>query len=638
MRAKLLPAWRGPLARLAESTIGLAVLFAVAQVMGAAHLLRPLPVLFAELAAGLGLWVVAGRLEPRSAAPATAVQPPTRRVPMVERVLAAAAIGVVVVQWTTHVAFALGRGMTHPDTLWYHVPFAAAFVQEHSFTGIESLGYDAARFFPFNAQLLHALGLLAYGRDILSPFLNFAWLALLLLAGWCIGARRGLGHVSIAAMAVVLGLPIMTATQPGQASSDLACAALLTGAIALLVWSDLEPVPVTLAGLAAGMALSTKITIAVAIAALFVGVIVVALRRGHRLSAGLWTASIAITGSFWFIRDWVVARSPLPWFDIRLGPVHFVRQIPPSGVSLAHDVLSPKQWRDVYLGGIWQGFGRAWPIVVVALLGTIAMLLWRRTLILGLVGVVLLAGVVGYLFTPLTGGIGFVFNLRYLSPVLLVAFAAIPLILPERGNGPFVALIACLALVCVGATMPNREQTPAWPSGELLPSIAFVAIAVVAVVTLSRWRSSVAVGSVAIAAILGLLFAQRHYLDHRYTADGLASQPVDAFFRNVHDARVVVFGSDASLPLFGFDLSNHVARADMPAVDVGPSPCTGWRRHLGDHTDYVLMYEHQFGFFEAPPESVIADDPNAHVALRTPEVTVYRMSGPFDPADCPAGS
>src|SRR5581483_8092371 len=153
---------------------------------------------------------------------------------------AVAAIAVVAVQWVSHTAYAFGRGMTHPDTLWYHQPFAATFVQQHAFTGIDSLGYDAARWFPFNSQVLHALGMLAFGRDVLSPVLNLGWAALALLAGWCIAERRGAGHVGVLAVGAALSLPILTATQPGQASSDIACAAFFLAAIALLLEGALD--------------------------------------------------------------------------------------------------------------------------------------------------------------------------------------------------------------------------------------------------------------------------------------------------------------------------------------------------------------------------------------------------------------
>ena len=545
------------------------------------------------------------------------------------------------VQWTTHVAYAVGHGMTHPDTLWYHGPFAAQFVQEGAFTGIESLGYDAARFFPFNSQLVHSLTILAYDRDIASPFVNLGWLALALLAAWCIGARRGLGHVSVAAAAVGLGLPIMTATQPGQASSDIACAALFLAALVLLLESELRPVPLALAGLATGMALSTKITVAVPVVVLVTAVAVLCAWRRQWVAAVVWSAAFVLTGTFWFFRDWVVSGNPLPWFELRLGPLHFARQIPPSSPSLAHDVLDPYAWDALYLDGVWQGLGRAWPAIVALLLGPALALVIRQRrrwdaveLVLGLV---VLAGAVGYVVTPMTGGFSFVFNLRYLSPILLLALAAIPLVMPAR-MAP-IALGVLAILVVVGATMPNREQVPAWPSDAVLPSVLLVGAAIGLVAVAVRTRAFVRVGALAVVlAFLAFGFAQRQYLDHRYVDAGLGTEEIDEYFRDVRHADVVVFGSDASLPFFGTDLSNHVRRGDLPPVDTGDSPCRTWRRVLADKADYVVMLRGQFGYFVSPPDVAVAGDRAARPVLATTQGTVFEIDGSFDPSTCPPGT
>src|SRR4051794_21226280 len=282
LRRALLPAWNGARARLAEVVVALATFFTVAQLLGALHLFSAWAVLVGEVVAGIALSAIgirlgAGiRLEP----------PPAVRHQGWELIVCAIGVALVVVQWATHVAYALGAGMTHSDTLWYHQPFAATFVQQHAFTGIDALGYDAARYFPFNSQLVHATGMLAFGRDILSPFVNLAWMALGLVAAWCIGERRQAGHVAVLGAAAVLGLPIMVATQPGQASSDIACAALLLGAVALLLESRLDAVPLTLAGLAAGVGLGTKITIAPPVALFAVGGGGAGVGGGHLSAAG----------------------------------------------------------------------------------------------------------------------------------------------------------------------------------------------------------------------------------------------------------------------------------------------------------------------------------------------------------------
>ena len=637
VRRSVLPGWSGALARLAEIVIGLSVFFAVAQALGAVHVFSSVLVFVGELLGGLALCVAGRRLPATGAhqddASVTSVR--SSRPGGAEVAAAVVGVGLVVVQWSTHVAYALSKGMTHADTLWYHLPFAATFVQQHGFTGIDSVGYDAARWFPFNAQVVHAAGMLAFGRDIISPFVNLAWMALVLLAAWCVGERRGVGHVCVLGAGAALGLPIMAATQPGQASSDVACAALLLAAVAFLLESRFAPVPVALAGLAAGMALSTKITIAAPMALLAVGVVVVALRARRYAAAATWTGALALTGSFWFLRDWVLSGTPLPWFDINAGPIHLPAQIPPSAPSLAHDVLRADAWRDLYLDGIWQGLGRAWPVVLALLLVAVVLLV-----VSGpsgahrLVGAVLVVGVVGYVFTPLTGGFGFVFNLRYLAPVLLVAFAVLPALLPSPAGWRRLAIAMLLVVLVADLTMPNRERVDAWPSGTILPAVIVLAVAAALAYLVVRRPRALVGASAALLAVVALWFAQRHYLEHRYVGVGLDADAVNVYFRDVHDARIVVFGSDETYPMFGLDLSNRVARGDVPVVDVHGDDCRGWRSNLRDRADYVVMTQFGFGYFVKPPDAVIADDPAAHVVLRAGNSTVYRIDGAFDPATC----
>src|SRR6185437_6955116 len=145
---------------------------AVLQALGAVHLFSRIAVFLGELLAGAALAAV-GWLRATGAHPSDGSVTPVRTSrTRGEVIVAMVGVGMVVLQWSTHVAYALDNGMTHADTLWYHQPFAATFVQQHAFIGIDSLGYDAARWFPFDGQLVHASGMLAYGRDILSPFVN----------------------------------------------------------------------------------------------------------------------------------------------------------------------------------------------------------------------------------------------------------------------------------------------------------------------------------------------------------------------------------------------------------------------------------------------------------------------------------
>ena len=68
----------------------------------------------------------------------------------------ALASAVVAAQWTAHVVFTYGRGMTHPDTVWYHAPYAAQFVESGSINGLPDRSDVLQSYYPLNSSLVHA--------------------------------------------------------------------------------------------------------------------------------------------------------------------------------------------------------------------------------------------------------------------------------------------------------------------------------------------------------------------------------------------------------------------------------------------------------------------------------------------------
>ena len=109
-------------------------------------------------------------------------------------------------------------------------------VQSHSVTGMHYTDTVFTNwFYPQNSELLHAVGILLTHRDTLSLFLNFGWLAIAFLAAWCIGRPYGRGHLTVVAAAIVLECHTLVVREPGAAKNDLAAAALLLAAIAILV-------------------------------------------------------------------------------------------------------------------------------------------------------------------------------------------------------------------------------------------------------------------------------------------------------------------------------------------------------------------------------------------------------------------
>ena len=639
VRTRILPGWGGPPAVVADAVLGLALLTAVAQALGALDQLRAIPVLLAELGAAALVLVVATRIRPAPAAVVTTASAATgvataRRG---EVVAAALATGVVVVQWATHVGDAIDRGMVYSDTLWYHQPFAARFVQHGSFDVLDGVGLEAARLYPLGSPLLHALGMLAFDRDVLSPFLNLAWLALAVAAAWSIGRRTGHGHLCVLGAATVAGLPILAATQPGQASSDIGALALLLCGIALLLErSDARPARFAVAGLALGLALSMKITVAVPVAVIAVGTLVACRRDARRAVA--WIAGLAATGAFWFGRSWVLVGSPLPWFDVRLGPIHLRphrgAEAAASGEpALVRSITDADAWQDIYVPGLWHGFGRLWPVVLLLAVAAIVALVVRgATAAVRLVGAACGIGLLAYVVTPYTGRLNFASGLRFLAPLLIVAFVLAPTVLPSAVRWQRAQLGALGVLVAVSVTMPTFERVPTWPTGGGALVVAAVVIAIGAALA---WRHDVGTG-VAIAAlvVVGAWFAQDAYLENRYVDAGLPTDALNEHFRSVRDSDVAVFGTDDTFPMFGLDLSNDVRRGDDPPFALGPEPCRTWREQLDGYDEVVVAgTPDAFGLYPAPPPEVF-DDPAARRVVADGADVVYRLEGPFTSTDC----
>lgn len=650
LRRSVLPDWTGSPARLAEIVLALGGLLLPAQVLGAIGRLYAIEFVVVAVASGAAMaalgaavdrrapaWVARGDGAPVATLPAE---------PRAEVVAAVIAVGLGASQWIAHTLSALTHGMSQPDTLWYHGPFAARFVQEGSFDGIGALGYESARYFPLNSELTHALTLLAFGHDVLSPALNLGWAALALLAAWCIGHRAGVGAISVAAASLVLVLPTVAGVEPGQASNDLPCAALLLVAVALLMQAPLERVPTLLAAVAAGLGLGMKLTAAGLVLALTLGIVALAVRARRPSAAVLWCAGVAVSGGFWFVRNWHAVDNPLPWFGFELGPISLPRLTDESGTALSDGLTHGTLWRELYVPGLAEGFGVGWPIVVGLTMAAIAVPVVRGPrAIERLIGVVVLAGALTYVVTPLTGGPGFVFNLRYLAPTLLVGFTVLPVAL--AGMAPaarHVASAGLLALVGLCIVIHPGDMLPAWPRDQVMVGVSAAVVAVagtLAVVLAVRALSpgpGLRFAGVAVLLAVGIAIAwpvEERFLDRRYVAAGLEGDAVNTYFRDVSDARIAVFGTN-TYPMFGLDLSNEAVQLEVPSDAGTPAErCRGTLSLLQDGYEYlVLTPSTGFLFGVRPDEQWFADGSRFTEIVRDGQSVAYRLDGPPDADRC----
>ncbi len=445
MRGRLLPGFSGASARLAEVVLGLSLLVVILELVGVVGLYRPGWVLLACLIAGVGIGMALRPAGQGPPLPSPAVRPYALGA-------AVAAAVLVIAHWAMPTQTGLDIGMYLPNTTWQNAPFAARFVQDHQvgalhFTEVLNL---TVWFYPQNSELLHSAGILFLGNDFLSPLLNIGWATLCLLAAWAFARVYGGGPVAVVAMALVLDANMLLLYQPGDAKNDTMGLFFFMAAAAILVNADAQrraaagsartlhsggpPLEARLpngalivAGLAAGVALGTKLNLLAPFAFLTLGVIAVC--AGYRWRATwIWVLSSLVTGGFWFARNLVNAGNPLPWIkagplpgpdqaDINIREPHNVAHylFPPDGGVIRHHLIP----------GLHDSFGDLWPLVLVALIGGFLLAIFRgRTPMIRMLGIVALLSGLAYLVTPLTAAgpegdpTAFTTNLRYASPAL----------------------------------------------------------------------------------------------------------------------------------------------------------------------------------------------------------------------------
>ncbi|MDX6580931.1 MAG: hypothetical protein QOI10_115 [Solirubrobacterales bacterium] len=684
VRATVLAGWSGAPARVVEAVVAIALLIGAAELLGTFAAFEAWTMILAGVVAAAGATWARGRWGDRAVA-STPPAPPSSRIALW---LAAVAVAVVAAAWMVPTLGSLAGGMDRADTLWYHMPLATRFAHGAHFG---SVGYFDpiffASYYPANSEVVHAVPILAFDRDIISPLLNLAWLALGLTAAYSIGRPYGLGPQSLIGGAIALGAQNLVEFQAGEALNDIVGVSLILACVAVLVnasaartttgnegvasgdWRErvaMRPklaIPVALvaiAGLAAGLAAGTKLSFLAPVIALFVGLIVIA-PRGWRLRTGLWFAVPAfLTGGYWFVRNLVAVGNPIPFTSF--GPLGLPTperafELRP-GFSVFHYATDFNVWSDWFFPGLDDSFGFLWPLVLAAFLGGAVYALWRGAdPLLRVLGGVVLFTAVAYVFTPLTAAgeegqpIAFVWNVRYIAPAAAVGLAILPC-LPiarrsERARGITLAGLAIL----FAATAISLVQ---WKQGHVKGAIAAGVIVFAAFAAIqwwgarTRWSSGrlAAFALVALAVLGAGWWEQRHYLERRYENLSPQLQLADAarWARDLRDAKVAISGVRGvfnQFPFYGTDLSNEVQWLGVKGPDGAYEripTCAEWRQALADggYTHVVTTYDpFNPGSLTDTKEALwTREDPAAKQILRDGPVSVFELTGPPDPSAC----
>jgi hypothetical protein len=692
IRRRLIPSWQGPPARLVEAILAIALLIWLAELLGALNLFYAWALVASSLLlAGALAW----RLLPPPASDEVTRGPQPPGPGIWELLITVGVIAVVVAHWALTAKSALDRGIFNFDSLWYHMPFAVDMVQSHSVTGMHYTDTVFTNwFYPQNSELLHAVGILLTHRDTLSLFLNFGWLAIAFLAAWCIGRPYGRGHLSVVAVALVLECHTLVVREPGAAKNDLATAAPLLAAIAILVtaWAarrtggeDSEgretgegrgslPIgwPLAAAGLAVGLAAGTKLTVLALAGALTVAVIVLAPAGRRWAAAAWWFVPALLGGGFWYLRNLIVAGNPLPQVG-HLGPISLPHperlQSARPDFSIVNYATDTGVWRHYFAPALHEQFGVLWPLVLGgAVLAAVLALARGRDRIVRAAGAVALFGMVAYLFTPLSAAgahgapIAFAINIRYVVPALLVALALLPLPRALDSRRRQWALLAGLLLVLL---LTDRSDAVLRDPDRLFAAlVAFLLVIVPAALLFARSRGAGTVAVVGGFAALALAVAaiaypvQRDYLRDRFANQGPAEERIPGmnlnaayhWARDTSGIRIGLAGTTAGFVQYGFfgtDLSNRVvylgAKGPHGAFNAIPD-CGEFRSAVNAaDLDYLvtapdLNFIHPSNPTASPFGRWLRDEPAVTPFLRSGPVTIWKVGGRLDPAACGPGN
>ena len=200
LRRWIVPEFSGALARLGDATLAVALLDPLARAAG--HAEHPAP--RAGSSSSRSRSACWRRCSATGKAPAERREVQAPRVQTLALLIAVAVASFTMAEWTFPSQLSLDQGMFGGDTTWYHMPFAATIAQEHStvhlhFTDPLRL---AAWFYPQSSELVHGAAIVLFKSDWLSPLINLIWLAIALLAAWCVGRPYKVGPATLVAAAI----------------------------------------------------------------------------------------------------------------------------------------------------------------------------------------------------------------------------------------------------------------------------------------------------------------------------------------------------------------------------------------------------------------------------------------------------
>ncbi len=690
LRRWIVPEFSGALARLADATIAVALLVVTLQTLGALSILYFGWIVVFCIGVGLGAAALGRAKAPRNGREVQA--------PRVETIAFLIALGVAsftVAEWTFPSQSSLDFGMFGGDTTWYHMPFSAAIAQEHSTAALHFTDplRLAAWFYPASTELINGATIVLFKSDWLAPLQNLIWLPIALLAAWCVGRPYKVGPATLVAAAIVLDAGVMIETQPGEARNDIMGLAFLIAFAAFLINGHqrrapaagavqdaperdaplLDKGPLVMAGIAAGLAASVKLTFLIPVVAITIGVVLFS-GKGRRLTtAWVMAVPMLVVGGYWYLRAAIkTGGNPIP--QVSFGPLNLptpdqMPLDPRPRFAVAHYLTEPTIYRKWFFPELDNALGPLWPLIlIVAVSAAVYIVVRSRNKILRVVAAAALATAFVYVFTPLTAAgqegspTGFFTNTRYLIPGLVLALVLLPIARPLRA--PDRRAWQTL-LFLTGVYAITVLSTPRWFTTYIVGTIFLTLLLVWAPAGLSLGRGRRRVSRPIVAAATAVLvllavvlgraqevqYAEQHYANPLpFLGEGGPRKAYD-FARNQQDQKIGIAGSSQIIfgqyGFYGGDLSNRVHYIGQE----GPNgtyrlatSCRQFRRLIneGDY-DYLIMSQATQDSPEAeywyPIYAWVKDDPALKLVVEEPEIVpqpdyVLKVNGKLDLAGC----
>jgi hypothetical protein len=533
--------------------------------------------------------------------------------------------GMAVLFGVVGLAFAV-PALTRPplswDSLYYHLPVAAEWLQSGSLGPLYHSTAPHHGYFPATGDLFTLWALLPFGNDLCVGLVGFPFLALGGVAVYRIAILCGAEpHLARYAAPLYLLTPAVARYAGTQYVEPMTSAFALSAAVHLLEYRREERSDaVLLFGLALGLLAGTKSTALVQAAMLVLPMAWILARRRAR-GVGVWrlsgAAALALCGGFWYVRNLILTGNPFYPNEVSLFGISLFEGVPhrsmgmalDSGYRIAHgiwDGLAAGESLSALLGSAEPdafelGLGpKLLPLAVCVL--AVAVWLLRRgerqrrpdlALALGLCAAFTLA----FLATPLWRAAWLPVNVRFAAPALgLAVAAAAAAAQAARVSEPRLALCAALCAVpdlVVLLSEAGGATRLAWAAALCAPALWAIAPARHP----SRWRAWAALpAGLALAGLLLLgasaLHEHREGSRHEHYAKGWDLHraylaPYASAWRWLDEhvrgsQRVAHHGVEYLYPLYGPRLERRVRYVDVNARDGGAHhayPLGQYREH-----------------------------------------------------------